>query len=1138
MRTIKIILTLFFLFLLSLDVILAQNNCFTRLPGIDLQCMYAGNAQWIDFNGDGKQDLFVSGYDDNNTSKYVYMYQNNGDKTFSDVSIPTAPKLFGLGLAWGDYDNDGYTDLFFSGAYNNSQQAKLYRNNGTGIFSEINSPFVPLSTGKSQFIDIDNDGKTDFFQLGFDKNNVFTITMYQNKGNGDFEEKNTDCFKKLAGSYGNFSKNDAIWADFDNDGLLDVVIAATTYTDFYFKFYKNLGDFRFKEVDIGLPKLNYVSMAAGDVNQDGKTDLVYIGSTESMLGGSYNYAEMKILINYGNLKFKVAYSTIANIFDNNMELADFNNDGYPDILYYGTDNGYLNLYKNNKNNTFSLTTQNNIAQAYHGAATWGDLDNDNDLDLFFSGELVPSGQKISYLYENTITAKNQKPLPPTEITLKAKGNQLIAEWNAGSDDSTKTVSLRYLVRAGTAQHPDSIISGIADYERLKRTSTSRNYILNNAPEGKYYISVQTVDNSWNRSEFSEKKEVLFRHPKKIWGDTLTINYGDSVKLAPGAVYKSFNWTTGETGTYIYAKKEGQYSVNLIDGDGYLSDESVYVKVLGTPVVVIPEKDWYLGVGGPNADEGYGVATDKQGNVYVTGKMSSSIVFGTDTLLVPTYSSNQSMFLLKLNKYGDLLWSKSGKDKYAMDAGGYGVMVDKDNNVLVYGSFANDFAFADTTILATLNNSEKLFVAKLNPDGQRIWVKGFGNVERPDQGIYIKSLFGTVDNENKIIIAGLTSEYGTKFDNIVFNSCSARDVMFVLKIDGSGKAEWAKGASNVDQNAPTGITTDKNNNIYVSGYNYGNSTFFYTDPSSQIINKCALLKLTPTGNIDWSISGGGGLAVTSDAAGNVYAIGNWASSSNDINLDISKPNSILKIDTTGKIKWQKVYNGNPVSLKTDNTGNLYYLAQRTDYTSEPYIVDTDTVAAGNRFLCKMDSAAQVIYLKTTGTNGNYNDMAVDSKENVLVTGRYYRATLSDSVYRYISYVDTVRHITYYNSIVIGNEITTNDGNWNIFIAKYCNELKKDLLNNGIVKTPVTIQLILYPNPANENITIPLPTFENQEAVSVDIYTIKGERVKTLDLRSQHSSHLKIDCRDMSAGLYFATIRTKMNTYTGKIIIKRN
>ncbi len=1117
----------------------AQNNCFTRVPGIDLQSMNIGTGQWIDFNADGKQDLFISGYDTDNTSKYVYMYQNNGNKTFSEVPVPMYAKLLGTAISWGDYNNDGFIDFYYSGAYNGKMQAKLYKNDGSGNFPEVNCPFIPLSGGKSQFVDINNDGKQDFFQIGFDSVPALTFAMSENKGNGIFEKKDVSFLKKLSGWPGNFAENNVLWADFDNDGLLDVVIAATTQQDFYFKFYKNLGDFKFREENIGLPKLNYVSMAAGDVNQDGKTDLVYIGSTESMLGGSYNYASINININYGNLKFNTANSFQTNIFVNNMELADFDNDGYPDILYYGTNNGYLKIFRNNKNNTFTATNQ-NIAQAYYGAALWGDMDNDNDLDLFFSGELVSGGQKISYLYENTIPVYNQKPLPPTEIKLKAQGNQLIAEWNAGSDDSTKTASLRYLVRAGSTLHPDSLISGIADYEMLQKSTTNRRYCLNNAPEGKYYISVQTIDNSWNRSDFSEKKEVRFKHTQKIFGDTITINYGDSVKLYPGAAYKTYSWNTGDTTAYIYAKTEGLYSVNLTDTNDYLRDESVYVKVLGVPVVIVPEKDWYITAGQQYADEGYGVATDSDRNVYVAGRLSKMLVLGTDTLWGSPYNNEESVLLMKLDRTGKLLWWKKGTDKYSSDTGAYGVMVDHDNNVIVYGSFSNDFAFADTTILATLNNSEKLFVAKLRPDGRRIWVKGLGNIERPDQGVNIKSLHGTVDNDNKVIITGLTTDYETRFDAIVFpTSYPARDVLFILKLDKTGKIEWAKGATNIDQNAPSAVTTDNSNNIYISGYSFGKSTFFYTEPStSQLtINKYALLKLTPSGNIDWSISGNGGVYVTSDTKGNVYAVGNWTSTSKDINLDTSKPNSILKINTSGKIEWQKDCSAStPLFLKTDSAGHLYYMAQREYNSMNPFIIDKDTVHIGNRFLCKMDSASNVIYLKTTGADGYYHDMAIDNKENVILTGRYFRAVFSDSIYTSIAWVDTVKHIIYYNYSLIGNQVSTIDGHFDIFVSKFCNELPINVKDTNLTRVSSGM-LSTYPNPASDYLNIDLSALGTEQAVSFEINYLNGLREKKVSLQNQTSKIIQVDCRDWPSGMYIILVQTKGNVYTGKLIVKR-
>lgn len=533
-----------------------------------------------------------------------------------------------------------------------------------------------------------------------------------------------------------------------------------------------------------------------------------------------------------------------------------------------------------------------------------------------------------------------------------------------------------------------------------------------------------------------------------------------------------------------------------------------------------------------------MASDKLGDIYVTGRFSKSIVFGTDTLREPVNIDwgRQNMFLVKLNSSGSILWSKIGMDNGSADTGGYGVTVDKENNVIVYGQFQNNFTFADTTILATLNNSEKSFIARLKPTGERIWVKGLGSVERPDQGTYTKTLYATVDNENRIIITGMCWNYGTSFDNLFFKNCSpARNILFVLKLDETGKIEWAKGASNISQSAPTGITTDQNNNIYISTKNSGKSTFFYNETTTQtIIDRCALLKLTQAGAVDWSISGNGGMSITSDNTGNIYAVGNWESSSKEINLDAGNPNSILKINNTGNIEWQKAYTGFPLFLKTDIQGNLYYMAEVMYSSGNPFKIEDDSIAVGNRFLCKMNSHSDVVYLKTTGKDGYYRDMTVDINQNVLFTGGYDNVVLSDSVYKYALYYDPIINDSIYRSELIGNELFSKDGYADLFIAKYCN----DILVEKPVDTGISIPLFVTPNPATNNIHIQLTDFKKQKVVSLDIYTITGAKVKSIELQNRTSTVIEVDCSGMNNGIYIATVHTNMNIFIGKILIKRN
>ncbi|MDP4238641.1 MAG: T9SS type A sorting domain-containing protein [Bacteroidota bacterium] len=587
--------------------------------------------------------------------------------------------------------------------------------------------------------------------------------------------------------------------------------------------------------------------------------------------------------------------------------------------------------------------------------------------------------------------------------------------------------------------------------------------------------------------------------------------------------------TGESQSTNITAQKGNNSLRVVD------IKKIF-PVKGIDSTDVAEKDWSIGTGGLFADQGFGVVSDTLGDIYVTGRFSKWIVFGTDTLreAMNIGWGRQNMFLVKLNKSGSVLWSKIGLDKGSSDTGGYGVTIDKENNVVVYGQFQNNFTFADTTILATLNNSGKSFIAKLKPTGERIWVKGLGSVERPDQGTYTKTLHATVDNENKIIITGMCWDYGTSFDNFFFKNCSpARNILFILKLDETGKIEWAKGATNMSQSAPTGITTDQNNNIYISTNNLGKSTFFYNDTTPQtIIDRCALLKLTPTGDVDWSISGDGGKSITSDNTGNIYAVGNWESSSKELNLDAGNPNSILKINNTGKIEWQKAYTGFPLFLKTDIHGDLYYMAE-VMYSSG-FKIDNDSIVVGDRFLCKMNSHSEVIYLKTTGKDGDYRDMTVDINQNVLFTGGYTNVILSDSVYKYALYYDPIINDSIYRSELIGNEMSSRDGYVDLFIAKYCN----DILVDKPVDTGLSLPLFVTPNPAKNNILIQLPDFKKQKVVSLDIYNITGKKVKSFELQNRTSTVIEVDCNDMPPGIYIATVHTNRSIFIGKIIIKRN
>lgn len=449
----------------------------------------SGGAALLDFDNDGRLDIYLVNSPTvasagNPRSARSELWRNNGEGTFVDVTEKAGVGYpgWGMGVATGDYDNDGWTDLYVTCFGPN----RLYRNNGNGTFTDIavkaGVADPRWSTGAA-FGDYDNDGRVDLFvanyidlkldalpEFGRGKNCQFQGMPVQcgpqglmGAGDSLFHNNGDDTFNDVSRQAGVDDKEllfglGVVWCDFNEDGRIDLYVANDTGANYL---YQNNGDGTFSEIGL---------MSGAALSEDGKGQ-----ASMGVAIGDYDHrGRSSIFVTNFSDEYNALYRHEKGFTFTDVSYAtqtgraslpyvgwgcgffDYDNDGWLDLLVV---NGHVYpqletaklkiayaqrklLYHNKRNGKFAETGAGagsglNEPSVSRGAA-FGDLDNDGDLDVVINNlDGAPTilrndgGNRNNFLVLDLIGGRSNRDAYGARVKVTAGDLIQIAEKRSG-----------------------------------------------------------------------------------------------------------------------------------------------------------------------------------------------------------------------------------------------------------------------------------------------------------------------------------------------------------------------------------------------------------------------------------------------------------------------------------------------------------------------------------------------------------------------------------------------------------------------------------------------------------------------------------------------------------------------------------
>ncbi len=439
------------------------------------------------------------------------LYRNDGNYQYTEINAGITGVIHGS-AAWGDYNNNGYADLLLMGKYVDWDYeyytiAKIYKNNGDGTFTDINVPLQNMAYGKALWFDYDNDGLLDIILTGYNYVYNFSFGGYFERYTKLYKNMGNDSFIEIPTIMENISGSSLDIGDYNNNGFKDILISGYDGSTKFTKIFRNNGDGTFTDINADLLSVYPGTVLWGDYNSDGLLDVLISGET------SQGYAT-KIYRNDSNDVFTDINANLPGIKYANAVWADYNNDGHLNVIITGElpQGEYSYMYRYDGNDTFT-----EIPGFIHwlDAVTHGNISHtinfsNRTLDMLLCGR-ISGGYPGTFIYRNN-SGEYSQPFAPSNLNASQKGDNITLTWSKGHSTQTPQNALTYNLYIRTEGNPNNIVASLSSIPQGRRRIVSGGNAFHNTewtikdlPDGTYYWSVQTLDNRFIGSSFATEQ---------------------------------------------------------------------------------------------------------------------------------------------------------------------------------------------------------------------------------------------------------------------------------------------------------------------------------------------------------------------------------------------------------------------------------------------------------------------------------------------------------------------------------------------------------------------------------------------------------------------------------------------------------